>query len=306
MLTFSRREFLKISARLAAWMGVGITGIPRIADALERLASGPPVIWIQGQSCSGCSVSFLNSDHPDPVQILTQHIALQCHSTLSTATGEMFMDVLHNSIDRGGYFLVVEGAVPAGMPEACKIGHELITDQIKRAANHAKGIIAIGACASFGGIPAAENNPTGAVGVADFLKSENISKDVIRIPGCPAHPDWFVGTLVHLLAFDTLALDELGRPNMFYSRYIHEQCPRFADYEREFFAKHFSDDGCLFKLGCLGPITQADCTRRYWNSGINSCIPAGGPCIGCASPEFASKASFPFYRIHEHSSKKEG
>jgi hydrogenase small subunit len=178
-----------------------------------------------------------------------------------------------------------------------------------RAAAKAQAIIAQGTCAAFGGIPAAEGNPTGAMSVVSFLKKEGITKPIISLPGCPPHPDWLVGTLVHVLKFGMPALDAEGRPKMFYSKLVHDQCPRFADYERENFAKTFSDDGCLFKLGCLGPNTHADCTLRNWNSGVNSCIKAGAPCIGCTAKEFASRTTFPFFRKSESEQaamKKEG
>lgn len=306
MSKIDRREFLSLSTKLAALMGIGASGIPRIAEALEQLASGnAPVLWLQGLSCSGCSVSLMNSENPGPLQILTRYISLQFHSTLSTATGKTGMDIVHRTMERGDFFLVVEGSIPAKMPEACMMGHENIGTLVSRAARRANAVIAVGACASFGGIPAAENNMTGAMGVPEFLESEGVATPTIRIPGCPAHPDWMVGTLAHVLQFGLPKLDNLGRPEMFYSKLIHDQCPRFADYEREKFAKQFSDNGCLFKLGCIGTNTHADCTTRYWNSGTNSCIPAGAPCIGCASADFAKKASFSFYRKTEHRLQKE-
>jgi hydrogenase small subunit len=175
------------------------------------------------------------------------------------------------------------------------LGEEPITKQVLRAAQNAEVVISVGACAAFGGIPGAENNPTGSVGVAAFLKQNNVNTQVINVPGCPAHPDWIIGTLIHVLKFGLPSLDSSGRPTMFYARLVHDQCPRFSDYERERFAKTFSDDGCLFKLGCLGPTTKADCALRLWNGGTNYCIKAGAPCIGCASRDFALRASFPFY-----------
>jgi hydrogenase small subunit len=296
MLAITRRDFLKAGSRLALIMGLGTAATPKIAEALEQLASdAPPVLWLQGQSCSGCSVSLLNTEHPGPVQLLTRYIALEAHQTLSAATGETFMAVVNKRIEKGGFLLVVEGSIPAGMPHACRVGHEYFTDQVKRAAEKADAVIAVGTCAAFGGIPAAENNPTGAVSVADFLIQSGIKQSVVRIPGCPAHPDWTVGTLVHLLKFGLPPLDSKGRPRMFFSRLIHDQCPRFADYEREQFAKHFTDKGCLFKLGCLGPVTHADCTLRLWNSGANMCINANAPCVGCAREAFARENSFAFY-----------
>lgn len=306
MENISRRSFLKLSAKLAVVMGFGTSAIPGIAGALEQIASGEaPVLWIQGQSCSGCSISLLNATEPGPVELLTGQISLRFHSTLSTATGDRFTDVLENSIKQGGYLLVVEGSIPQGMEMACIIGNEPAARQISRAAKNAQAVIALGTCAAFGGIPAAENNPTGAMGLPEFMQREGIKKPTILLPGCPAHPDWIVGTLVHLLKFGMPALDEKGRPRMFYSRLVHDQCPRFADYERENFAKTFSDEGCLFKLGCLGPNTHADCTLRYWNSHTNSCIPAGAPCIGCVSEDFARDASFAFYRKNEKFRHKE-
>lgn len=305
MKHITRREFLDLSVRIAAVTGLGSSALPGIAHALEgMISSNPPVLWLQGQSCSGCSVSLLNSQDPGPVEIVTRYISLLFHSTLSTATGDVAMRIVRQSTEEGGFILVVEGAMPEGMPEACKMGHEPITVLVEKAAKKATAVVAVGACAAFGGIPAAENNATGALSVPDFLTQKRINKPVIRVPGCPAHPDWTVGTLVHVLKFGMPALDKLGRPKMFFSKLIHDQCPRFPDYERENFAEHFSDDGCLFKLGCVGTNTYADCTIRYWNSRTNSCIPSGSPCIGCASETFARSASFPFYRINEHQRKK--
>ncbi len=306
MSHISRRDFLKFSAGLAAALGLAPALSPRVAEALEELAAGQiPVLWLQGQSCSGCSISFLNAEHPSPAEVLTGYISLLFHQTLSTATGRTAVDIVEKSIEKGGYYLVVEGAMPVGMPQACLMGHHPVTDQVARAAAKARAVVALGTCAASGGIPAAENNPTGAVGVPEFLRQKGIPKPVISLPGCPAHPDWLVGTLVHIIKFGLPPLDALGRPLAYYGRLIHDQCPRFADYERENFAEKFGDEGCLFKLGCLGPITMADCTRRYWNRGANTCINAGAPCIGCASPEFARSADLPFYRKGEKPGAKE-
>jgi hydrogenase small subunit len=307
MSDITRRKFLALGAKLAALMSLSPTLVPTVAEALTDLAAGrAPVLWLQGQSCSGCSISFLNSEYPDPAQILTGHISLAFHATLAAATGQTAMETINRSIDAGGYHLVVEGSIPAGMPGACRMGHELFSDLLTRAALQAKSVLAVGTCAAFGGIPSAENNPTGAESIPFFLLNQQIETPVIRIPGCPPHPDWIVGALVHLLKFGQPELDHQKRPKIFFDRILHDQCPRFADYEREKFAGNFSEPGCLFKLGCLGPITHADCTRRLWNGGINSCINAGGPCIGCTSPGFASSAAFPFYRKGESKAAKEG
>jgi hydrogenase small subunit len=295
MNSLSRRSFLELSAKLCAVMGLGAGAIPRLAEAAEELAAGnAPVLWLQGQSCSGCSISLLDAEAISPVQLLTHYISLTFHQTLSATTGYQAVDTVNKIIAASGYILVVEGAVPAGMPKACVFGGEPFGEQLLRAAKAARAVVAVGSCATFGGIPGADNNPTGAISAAQYLKNQGVSTPAILIPGCPCHPDWLLGTLAHVLKLGIPPLDALGRPKAFFSRLMHDQCPRFPDYERERFAKTFGEEGCLFKLGCLGPITHTDCALRQWNSGVNSCIRAGAPCIGCGGEQFAAKASLPF------------
>jgi len=296
MAEMTRRQILQWSARLAVLMGLETSALPQIAEALEDFVSGnAPVLWLQGLSCSGCSVSLVNTETPSPLELLTGYLSLTFHGTLSAPTGHLASEVVNQMIEQGGFYLVVEGSVPAGIPEACLFASEPVSLQIVRAAQRAKAVISVGACASFGGIPAAEGNSTGAQSVPQFLAEQHLSVPVIRVPGCPAHPDWVIGSLVYLIKFGMPVLDSMQRPTMFYGRVVHDQCPRFADYERERFARSFSDEGCLFKLGCLGPVTHADCTLRQWNGGVNYCMKASAPCIGCASHDFAAQRSFPFY-----------
>ena len=295
MNSLSRRSFLELSTKLCAMMGLAASAIPRLVAAAEELASGQAsVLWLQGQSCSGCSISLLDAEAISPVQLLTRYINLTFHQTLSATTGHQAVDTVNKTIAAGGYILIVEGAVPAGMPKACTFGNEPFGTQLIRAAKAAKTVLAVGACATFGGVPGAENNPTGAVSAAQYLKDQGVATPTVLIPGCPCHPDWLLGTLTHVLKLGIPPLDALGRPKAFFSRLMHDQCARFADYERERFAKTFGEEGCLFKLGCLGPITHTDCALRNWNSGVNSCIRAGAPCIGCGGEQFATKASMPF------------
>ena len=159
MDSMNRRSFLQLSVRLAAVMGLARSAVPAMAEALARLANGTaPVLWLQGQSCSGCSVSLLNSDPVTPDQLLTQYLSLVFHQTLSSATGQTAVDVVNRTIERGGYILLVEGAVPAGMPRACTFADEPFSTQLARAARSAKAVVAVGACAAHGGIPASEND----------------------------------------------------------------------------------------------------------------------------------------------------
>ncbi len=298
--TFTRRQFIKLSSQLTVLMGLGSQAIPDVAEALSNLASGRvKVIWLQALACSGCSISIIDSEAPGTAELLTRYISLLFHHTLSAAQGHQCMEVVQKATEEGGHILVVEGAIPEGMPEACVMGHKPISDLVADAARSASHVIALGACAGFGGVPGAEGNPTGAVSVTAFLEKKGIDKPTVVIPGCPSHPDWFVGSLVYLTKFGLPPMDKLNRPLMFFSKTNHYSCPRFYDYERENFAQKFGDEGCLFQLGCLGVVTYADCTLRDRNGGTNNCIKAGAPCVGCSSEIFALRKALPFYRKGE-------
>ena len=216
MNVMDRRSFLALSARLSALMGLGACATGGIAEGLVKLAGGnAPVLWLEGQCCTGCSVSLLNAEIVTPYRLLTQYISLAFHPTLSAATGGMAIETVNHVIGEGGYLLIVEGSVPLGMPKACMVGEETFGSQLVRAARKAKAVVALGTCAAHGGIPAAENNPTGAVSVPQFFAKEGIATPTIRIPGCPAHPDWLLGTVAHVLQFGLPALDDQGRPKAF-------------------------------------------------------------------------------------------
>lgn len=295
----TRREFLALGLRLAGALGLASTAVPGMAEALETLSKkGIPLLWLQGLGCAGCTVSLLDSDPPAALDVLTDSISLLFHPTLSASTGAAAVKRVRSVIERGGFTLVVEGSIPEGMPEACMLGGEPVSEWVLRAARKADAVAAAGTCASFGGIPAAEGNSVGAVSVPDFLRAAGVSTPLVRVPGCPPHPDWLLGSLVYLNRFGVPGLDEKDRPRAYYARLVHDRCPRFADYERERYAKHFGDEGCLFELGCQGPTTRADCGVRPWNSGVNTCIRAGAPCIGCAAEDFASRKGFPFFIKH--------
>ena len=300
-MQLTRRQFLELGSKMAVTLGLSSQAIPGIAEAMEKLAGGRvKVLWLQGQSCSGCSISMIDSEAPGPAELMTRYISMVFHHTLSAATGEICMDIVNDTTDSGGHILIVEGSMPVGMPEACMFGHVPMIDLVAKAARSASHVIALGACAAFGGIPAAEGNQTGSVSVPDYLKSLNINTPTIAIPGCPSHPDWLVGTLVYLIQFGVPPLDDKQTPPDVFSEKPTTTAVHVSMIMSEvIFAKHFSDEGCLFELGCLGVVTYADCTLRDRNGGTNNCIKAGAPCVGCSSEIFALKKSLPMYRKQE-------
>ena len=297
----NRRDFIKLAATLAATFGS--QGLPTpVQAALQEVdpRKVPKLLYLQGLSCTGCSISLLQAEAPSPVSMITDYSQLVFHTDLSATSGGQAMELINSYINgqAGDYFLAVEGAIPYGMPQACTIAHKPFADYLERAAKTMTGAVAIGACACDGGIPAAEGNPTGAIGLREFYRKLNIDKLVINIRGCPVHPDWVWHTITHLVKVGVPELVE-GSPKLFFERRLHELCPRYHDFQEEIFAEKLGDGGCLFKLGCLGPTTFADCPTRWWNGGRTWCVDTNAPCIGCASPDFARRRDLPFYRLGE-------
>jgi hydrogenase small subunit len=170
---------------------------------------------------------------------------------------------------------------------------------VDRYAKRASAILAVGACACYGGMIKGAPNPTGAQG----LEPEYYGKPVVKIPGCPSHPRWIVGTVASILASGALpSLDAHGRPLDFFGTKIHERCTLKDSHDSDEFAPGLSEFGCLFHLGCKGKETFADCPELQWNSsgpgepGVNWCVGSGSPCIGCTEPDFPDGKS-PFFTL---------
>lgn len=312
----TRRQFLKHAGAAAALLGLSETMVPQIAKALEELNAGkPPVIWIQGQSCSGCSVSFLNSNYPMVAELVLDKLSIRYHPTVMAAAGYKAISAMVDSAKemKGKYVLVVEGPVPTKENgEYCTFGVETdktrdvmgvkmpadkpMTSWMDELVPGAAAVIAVGNCASFGGIPAANSSVTGTTAVSKMVADIDKKKPVINVSGCPSHPDWTVGTILDALLWlqgvtKAPSLDRYKRPTTFFGKLIHENCERRAAFDAGLFLEDWNDNNpdmklCLFKMGCKGPVTYADCPTRRWNSSTNWCIGANAPCIGCTEPAF--------------------
>lgn len=368
-MRLTRRDFLKAAAVFLS--------AAEIMDLHKALAGygAPPVIWLDGQSCSGDSVSFLNSVHYATAdEVLIQKIDLKFHKTVMAMAGDFAISPVRlrsvsagdmlafsdqwlqqgaglsydlnkdNKVDmqdfallqQRGYILVVEGAIPFGAEgRYCGVGGEMtIKDAVAYFGQYADLILAVGTCASFGGISAGVPNPTQAKSVSAALADLKISKTVINLPGCPVHPDWLVGTIVDLIVQGKApAMDSLGRPTKYFGSRVHDTCPNLTAYQTNYKKRadnhgegvsvgatscltcHTNTDGhvknprklgtagCLFALGCRGRLTYADCPTRKWNSGgkgeygVNWCVDAGSPCHGCTEPLFPDGLS-PFFTLN--------
>jgi len=302
-MTISRRDFLKASCAVAAALGLR-SSLFRGGEALAA-EGGVPVVWFQAQGCSGCSVSLLNSIYYTTIDdLLLNTLDLEFHPTVMAAAGYAAVSAAQAAYDQGGYVLVVEGAVPtAEGGQYCYLWPGMTAlEGVQTFSEKALVTIAVGTCASYGGMAGGSPNPTGAQGVEAVVGE----KPVINIPGCPAHPDWVVGTIAYLLTYGTIPrLDTLGRPTDYFAHTVHSQCPnRQKFFDRNLFASTLSEEGCLSRLGCKGRWATSDCPFRRWNSGaagavgVNWCIGAGSPCQGCTEPDFPDGMS-PFFTAEE-------
>ena len=293
----SRRDFLKYCGSIAAMLGLSELYVPQIANALEDAAKKPPVVWINGQACTGCLISLLNSRKPGAADVILDTISLRFQETVMASAGDLAIKTLDDTIaeQKGKYILLVEGGVPTAEDgRFCRVGEKdgkpvAFVDWVEKAGKNAMAVVAVGTCSAYGGIPAA-NPQTGVKPVSEILKGT----PVVNVPGCPPHPDWIIGTLVELLVFGreklVKNLDRHGRPLTFYSKTVHDNCPRRHWFEAGQFLTDWNDPEqahlCLFLKGCKGPQSFADCPKRHWNEGINWCIGANAPCNGCVQPEF--------------------
>ncbi len=285
----SRREFLQLCTALTALLALPPTMVSAMAEAIAK-ARRQSVIWLSFQECTGCTESFTRSHSPTLENLIFDLISLDYHHTLQAASGEA-AELARNEAMKdnyGKYLLIVDGAIPMGNPGFSTIAGISNYDMLMETAKGAAAIVAVGTCATFGGIPKADPNPTGAVGVGEIIKD----KPIINVPGCPPIPVVMTGVLAHFLTFGSIPeLDTLGRPKSFYGETIHDRCYRRPFYDQGKFAQTFDDDAarqgwCLFKLGCKGPVTYNVCATTKWNDGTSFPIQSGHGCIGCSEPNF--------------------
>jgi hydrogenase small subunit len=303
-----------------------------IAAASPKSRLGPleavHAFWFAGMSCDGCSVSVTGATAPSVESLLLgSHPGLPRlilhHPVLNLEAGPNYL-YAHEKAVRGElgapYVIILEGSI-SDETRAHRVGgywsgqgeepwgpdgemRTVTTDEwIARLAPGAAAVIAIGTCATWGGIPAAEGNPTGAMSLMDFLGKDYVSAlgvPVVNIPGCAPVGDNFTETaaavLYFLQGFGPLPeFDELGRPAWLFGETVHRRCQRGAYYEEGTFAKEFGDPECLVDIGCWGPVVNCNITSRGAINHVGGCMNAGSACIGCTMPGFPDKFT-PFYK----------
>lgn len=281
---------------------------------IERLH----VFWMTGMSCDGCTIAVAGATEPGLEDLLNGWVPglpqiILHHPVLAVESGKDFMKWVELAAEGkldAPFVSVLEGSVPDetlakeydpdGYWDALgeKDGKPVpMTDWLWKMREHCAAAIAIGTCATWGGIPAAHGNATGAMSLMDFYGKDwksQLGVPVINVPGCSPIGDNFMETVVAVLMFlNGMAplpeFDELGRPAWLFGETVHRHCPRAGYYEEGDFAKDYGSHKCLVEIGCWGPVVQCNIVERGMIRGVGGCMQMGGICIGCTMPGFPDK-----------------
>ncbi|MBW3537098.1 MAG: hydrogenase expression protein HypE [Actinobacteria bacterium] len=284
--------------------------------------------WFAGMSCDGCTVSTIGATEPSIEELLTGAlpgvpVMILHHPVVNMEAGPNYLRAhemaLTGELD-GPYVIILEGsisdetlAIPTGgywvaqgeQPWGPDGEDRSVTTEewIARMADGAAASIAIGTCATWGGVPSAEGNATGSMSLMDFLGKDYRSAfglPVVNVPGCAPIGDNFTETVAAILYFlqgfgPLPEFDELGRPAWLFGETVHRHCVRGSYYEEGEYAKEFGDKECLVEIGCWGPVVNCNITSRGAINHVGGCMNAGGACIGCTMPGFPDKFT-PFYK----------
>jgi len=294
---------------------------PDVPPSVEPAEELVHVLWMNGGlGCDGDSVALTAATQPSVEEIVAGalpglppvavHWPLLDYECGPDGGTDSFIEWWHRA-DRGEldpFVLVVEGSVPNESIKAegywCGFGNDPVTGQprttsewLDRLAPRAVVVVAVGTCATYGGVHAMAGNPTGAMGVPDYLGWQwrsRIGVPIVCVPGCPIHPDNLSETLLYLLyqlagQAPTIPLDEALRPAWLFGATVHEGCDRAGYYEQGEFAKEYGAPTCLVKLGCWGPVVKCNVPKRGWINGVGGCPNVGGICIACTMPGFPDK-----------------
>jgi hydrogenase small subunit len=285
--------------------------------AIQTRVEEVHIIWTTaGLSCDGDTISVTAAMQPSIEDVVMGAIPglpkVYLHNPVLAPElgGESFMNWWYKA-ERGEldpFVLVIEGSIPnesiktegywAALGTDPATGQPIpTTEWIDRLAPKAWAVVAAGTCATYGGIHAMQGNPTGAMGLADYLGWEwrsQVGIPIVNVPGCPVQPDNFTETLLYLLyqaagLAPMIPLDEALRPTWLFGKTVHEGCDRAGYYEEGDFAHEYGSPKCLVKLGCWGPVVQCNVPKRGWMAGIGGCPNVGGICIACTMPGFPDK-----------------
>lgn len=275
------------------------------------------ILWIsEFLGCDGDSISITAASYPSLEDVVMGNIPglpkVHVHNkVLSKEVGDEYLEPFYRAAEGKlghPFILVIEGSIPnekiksegywAAMGQDKKTGQPILSnDWIDRLAPHAWAVVAAGTCATYGGIHAMLGNPTGAMGLPDYLGWQWKSRaglPIVCVPGCPVQPDNFMETLLYVLnmaagRLPLIPLDDHLRPKWLFGYTVHEGCDRAGYYEQGEFTHEYGERECLVKIGCWGPVVNCNVPKRGWMNNLGGCPNVGGICIACTMPHFPDK-----------------
>ena len=135
------------------------------------------VIWLKGGACSGNTMSFLNAEQPSIIDLVMDFgIHMLYHPSIGLEIGEQVNEVLNEAISGQVKvdIFVFEGTViqgPGGTGKMNIFAGQPTMYWVREMAKVADYVVAVGDCASWGGIIAVPPNPTESTGM-QFHKKE--------------------------------------------------------------------------------------------------------------------------------------
>lgn len=262
--------------------------------------------WLQGGGCGGDSSALYSLESPDLVELLgLLGVEILWHPSLSNGSAAEHREILDSLLsgERALDILCFEGSLirgPGGTGMYDTFERRPKKDLLAGLAARARFVVAVGTCASFGGIGADGDveatglqSHKGALGGflgAAFRSGSGLP--VINLPGCPCHPEVVAGALSALVEGTPFPLNELSVPDDWYGLLVHQGCVRNEYHEYRVEERDFGEKGCLFfYLGCRGPLVHGPCNKLLWNR-RSSKTRVGQPCVGCTAPDFPQPHAF--------------
>lgn len=173
-MRLSRRDFMKLTGASAALLALDWDRVVRAAA--QAVGKGKyNIVWFEAQSCTGDTSALLLATDPDILQVLAGHlhvvgpgaVSLVFHDAVMPEWGDAALDILYKAAagELDPFVLVVEGTIAVdekagGPPNSdyfCYVGKEYgkpisCLEWIRRLMKRAAAVVAVGNCASFGGI----------------------------------------------------------------------------------------------------------------------------------------------------------
>ena len=263
--------------------------------------------WLQCGGCGGDTWSLFNAQSPNIAEIFNSNaVELLWHPNLSAKSRQSHQKLIEDILSENQSLDIfcIEGSIvrgPGGTGRYDEVFGKPKKDLVAALAAKAQYVLAIGTCASFGGIGA--DGEIEATGV-QFLKWEKggfagdtfLAKSgypVINLPGCPCHCQVITETLSSLISETPIELSPYNTPRQWYGMMVHQGCTRNEYHEYRVEEKRFGEKGCMFfYLGCHGPLVSGPCNKILWNN-RSSKTRVGVPCFGCTRPDFPQQ--YPFF-----------